>query len=98
MPSEYPVISYLIIAFYIMSNGVCLLLYGLDKRAAQKRSHRINRISEKKLLWWTFISGGLCALAAQQIFRHKTQKLSFQIVALLAALCHLGIWFTLFNQ
>lgn len=95
MSSDYSLIPLLIIAFYIMSNCVCTLLYAWDKRSAMRRGQRI---SEKNLLLWTFVSGGLLALAAQQIFRHKTQKLSFQLVAIVAAISHLIIWFWVITQ
>jgi uncharacterized membrane protein YsdA (DUF1294 family) len=51
------------------------------------------RISEQKLLIWTFLCGGLVALLAQQFFRHKTKKPLFEITAMVACVVHAGAWF-----
>lgn len=50
------------------------------------------RISEQKLLLWSFLCGGLVALLAQQVFRHKTRKPAFEIIAMLSFVVHAGVW------
>ena len=52
-----------------------------------------SRISEQKLLVWTFLCGGLVALLAQQVFRHKTKKPLFEISAIVACILHAAAWF-----
>lgn len=61
--------------------------YGIDKRRAQTGSRRI---SEKNLIFIGLLGGWPGAFAAQQVFRHKTQKLSFQIVFWGTVVTHLG--------
>ena len=52
-----------------------LLIYGMDKRAAQKDKRRI---PEATLLLFGVVGGWPGALCGQQLFRHKTQKQPFQ--------------------
>ncbi|MFZ6799701.1 DUF1294 domain-containing protein [Undibacterium sp. Di24W] len=75
--------------FYGLVNAICLFLYAWDKAAARRHSQRI---SERQLLVWTLLSGGIIALLAQQSFRHKTQKPVFRWVAIIACLLHLLLW------
>ena len=56
---------------------VALVLYGVDK-AASRRSSR--RVPENTLHLFSLLGGWPGALVAQRAFRHKTRKLSFQIV------------------
>ena len=57
-------------------NALTYLLYWLDKRAARRGAWRI---SEAMLLAAGFAGGTLAAIGAQQIVRHKTKKLRFQL-------------------
>lgn len=59
-----------------VTSAGAFLAYWLDKRFAQNGSWRI---SEKNLLLFAFVGGWPGAWVAQQVFRHKTQKRSFQI-------------------
>jgi uncharacterized membrane protein YsdA (DUF1294 family) len=61
----------------IVSSAVAFILYGVDKAASQKSSRRV---SENTLHLWALLGGWPGALAGQRVFRHKTRKLSFQIV------------------
>ena len=61
----------------IMWNLVVFTLYGIDKRKAFKGEWRI---SEKTLLWSSFLFGGIGALLGGKYFHHKTQKWYFQVV------------------
>jgi uncharacterized membrane protein YsdA (DUF1294 family) len=76
------------VAFYGLTNCICLILYGWDKAAAYRHAPRI---SERTLLLWTLLAGGAIALLAQKLFRHKTQKTRFQIVAIFALTLHTGL-------
>ncbi|MBC3880807.1 DUF1294 domain-containing protein [Undibacterium sp. LX40W] len=95
MLSEIPLSTLIPSSFYLFANLICMFLYGWDKQAAKRRAPRI---SEKTLLMWTLMSGGLIALAAQRVLRHKTQKSVFQIIAALALTLHITVWIWLLNQ
>ena len=67
-------------------NLLAFLVYGFDKFAAL---NGLYRISEKQLLTLTLM-GGIGAIAAIRIFRHKTRKQPFRTQADWAALGHLA--------
>jgi len=67
---------------------VSLLAYGFDKRKA-KRGDR--RIPERTLHLLAVFGGWPGALAGQQLFRHKTSKLSFQVVFWLTVFVNVGV-------
>jgi len=46
----------------------------IDKRAAQQGALRV---PERRILFWAYVGGGLGALAAQRVLRHKTEKEPF---------------------
>jgi uncharacterized membrane protein YsdA (DUF1294 family) len=56
---------------------VAFVTYGVDKDAAQRGARRV---PENTLHMLALIGGWPGAFAAQQMFRHKTRKVSFQIV------------------
>ena len=64
------------------------LAYGIDKRRARVGSRRV---PEKSLHLLAFVGGWPGALAGQQVFRHKTQKLGFRIVFWGIVALHLGL-------
>jgi uncharacterized membrane protein YsdA (DUF1294 family) len=66
-----------IIVFYLIISAVTFIVYALDKSAAKQ--HRW-RIQENTLHLLSLLGGWPGALAAQRILRHKTQKVTFQIV------------------
>jgi uncharacterized membrane protein YsdA (DUF1294 family) len=71
-------------------NLYTFILYFLDKKyaIASKR-----RISEKKLLTFTFLFGGIGAVLGMSIFHHKTKTLKFKISAPLAFIfTMLSLW------
>jgi len=55
-------------------NLAVFLLYGWDKKMAQKRSRRI---SEKSLIYMAFFMGGVGAYGGMRFFRHKTKHKKF---------------------
>lgn len=62
--------------------------YGIDKRRAGQGGRRI---AEQTLQTLALMGGWPGALLAQQQFRHKTQKVAFQVVFWLMVLLHVGI-------
>lgn len=76
-------------------NLAAFIAFWRDKRLACAGARRI---PEKTLLWLALIGGSLGAVAAQQLFRHKTRKEPFRsrlyaIMALQAvAVAALAIW------
>ena len=88
---KYFVIAY--VAFVILTSVVAFLLYGFDKRRARNDGRRI---PEKTLQLLALLGGWPGALMGQQYFRHKTRKLSFQLIYWLCVLTHVGIVATLF--
>lgn len=57
-------------------NVFVFLSYGLDKGKARRGGYRT---PEKYLLLMSYLGGGLGAWAGGTHFRHKTQKVSFQL-------------------
>ncbi|WP_165855771.1 DUF1294 domain-containing protein [Marinobacter sp. JSM 1782161] len=75
-------------AIYGVVSGVLFFLYGLDKRAARLDRRRV---PERRLQALALLGGWPGALLAQQLFRHKTRKLRFQVVFWLIVLLHLVV-------
>lgn len=61
--------------YILLINAATFVLYGLDKKLARSGAARV---PEYFLLLVGFAGGTLAAILAQQMFRHKTKKLSFQ--------------------
>jgi uncharacterized membrane protein YsdA (DUF1294 family) len=80
--------------YYILAvSFLTFILWGIDK------SRAINdqwRIPEKWLFALIIIGGALGALLGMVIFRHKTKKTIFWVVAILACLVHAVLLFWLF--
>ena len=64
--------------------------YRSDKRRAEAGAWRI---PESTLHLVDFLGGWPGALIAQQVFRHKTRKVSFQMVFWLIVALHEVFWF-----
>lgn len=60
---------------YLVLSVFLFVVYGVDKRAARRGAWRI---SERNLLFVGVLGGWPGAVIAQQVFRHKTRKSSFQ--------------------
>ena len=82
----YLAIAY--IAVVTLMSLVTFVAYGFDKRRAQNNGRRV---PEKTLHLMALFGGWPGALIGQKVFRHKTQKVSFQIVFWLCVLLHLAI-------
>lgn len=61
----------------IIWNVFVMLLYGADKL---KAIHNKRRISEKMLIGCSLLFGGVGALCAMEVFRHKTRHIKFKII------------------
>jgi uncharacterized membrane protein YsdA (DUF1294 family) len=62
-------------AWFLLVNILTFLIYGADKFAARKNWQRV---PERTLLVCGLVGGWPGGLAAQQLFRHKTQKQPFR--------------------
>ena len=71
------------IAVLIVGSLISFVLYAVDKSKAKKKAWRI---PEKVLLLWGFLCGSVGALAAMQLFRHKTKHFYFYFVNVLGLL------------
>lgn len=76
-------------AIYLAMSLLALFLYWRDKRHARSNEWRT---PEKVLHAVELLGGWPGALMAQQALRHKTRKLSFQLVFWLIVALHEVIW------
>jgi uncharacterized membrane protein YsdA (DUF1294 family) len=74
---------------YVLLSVVCLLLYWKDKRQARQQGQRT---PEKVLHGVELLGGWPGALLAQQLFRHKTRKVSYQITFWAIVVVHQVVW------
>lgn len=77
------------LAVYGIVSLLAFLLYWSDKRKARAEQWRT---PENVLHALEFAGGWPGALLAQQVFRHKTRKVSFQMVFWLIVLLHQIFW------
>ncbi len=73
---ETSTLEYCLILYLLIINIVAFAAFGIDKMKARRGSWRI---SEKALFGLAFAGGSLGALAAMNVFRHKTKHKSFVI-------------------
>lgn len=80
-----------VLAAYGGVSLVLFVMYWIDKRAAKKGGQRT---AENTLHFFELCCGWPGALLAQQAFRHKTRKGSYQFISWLAVLVNLGalVW------
>lgn len=76
-------------AIYLVMSVITFGLYGYDKRQARGEGRRT---PEKLLHGLELLGGWPGALVAQQVFRHKTRKVAFQVVFWLIVLLHELFW------
>ncbi|MBJ9976456.1 DUF1294 domain-containing protein [Pseudomonas sp. S75] len=81
--------SWLPLALYPLASLGCLLLYWQDKRQARAQAWRT---PEKVLHVAELVGGWPGALLAQQLFRHKTRKVAYQVVFWLIVVLHQAFW------
>lgn len=82
-------VSWLPAAIYALMSVVAFAWYGYDKKQAR---HSGQRTPEKLLHGIELLGGWPGALLAQQVFRHKTRKFSYQLVFWLIVLLHELFW------
>ena len=75
-----------VIVIYLIWNLISFIVMGIDKYKAKKNKWRI---SEKTLLSIAFFMGGLGSLIGSYMFRHKTQKIKFNILLPVSVFCNL---------
>jgi uncharacterized membrane protein YsdA (DUF1294 family) len=93
--SEWTTVPFFwVTVWYGVTSLILFALYGIDKRAA-RLSRR--RISEARLHFLAVIGGIPGALLAQQVFRHKTRKTSFQLVTWAIVILHVALFFLVFR-
>jgi len=78
--------------YYLVFSAVTLLVYGIDKRAAINEDHRI---PELVLHGFAILGGWPGALIAQQLFRHKTIKISFQLIFWITLILNCFVFYNL---
>ncbi len=78
-----------VLATYPVLSLISFVQYWNDKHSAQKGRWRT---PENTLHITELLGGWPGALVAQQVFRHKTRKLSFQLVFWLIVLAHQAFW------
>ena len=81
--------SWLPLLVYALLSVVCLLLYWKDKRQARQQGQRT---PEKVLHGVELFGGWPGALLAQQLFRHKTRKVSYQVTFWAIVVVHQVVW------
>ena len=74
---------------YSVLSLITFLIYRSDKRRAQQSERRF---SEKSLQLFALLGGWPGALLAQQLFRHKTRKVSFRLLFWFIVSLHLAFW------
>ena len=80
--------------YLLLASLLTFILYGADKHKARRGAYRI---SERALLGASLLGGALGALAAMQLFRHKTKHVYFYVINVLALLCHVLIAYFLWQ-
>ncbi len=79
----WPLLAYLVVSI------VSFIQYAMDKRSAETGRWRT---PENTLHITELLGGWPGALVAQQVFRHKTRKVSFQLVVWLIIGLHQLVW------
>ena len=83
-------VSLIPLAAYAIVSVLAFFLYWSDKRKARADSWR----TPENVLHAVELAGGWPgALLAQQLFRHKTRKVSYQLLFWLIVLLHEVFWF-----
>lgn len=73
---------------YIVFNLFVFLVYWWDKEAARNGGWRIR---ENTLLSLAFVGGGVGAISAQRLLRHKTRKEPFRSILLSIVILQAGL-------
>ncbi len=82
------------LSYYLFINIITFLVWGFDKFRATLQQWRV---PEKTLYTIIFLGGGIGALLGMTIFRHKTRKPQFKVIATVSIAIHLLIFFYVLN-
>ena len=87
-------VPFLLIAVFVLMSIILFLVMGRDKALSKTRKRRV---PEAALFLLALLGGALGGVLGMQIFRHKTQHMSFVIGFPLLALLQWGavIWMLL---
>jgi uncharacterized membrane protein YsdA (DUF1294 family) len=77
------------LASHVLASSASFGLYWTDKRSAAAERRRV---PEQRLHLAALLGGWPGALVAQQVFRHKTRKASFQVVFWAIVFVHQAFW------
>jgi len=80
------------LAIYAVASLLTFVLYWRDKHSALKDRWRT---PETTLHFFELVGGWPGALVAQQVFRHKTRKLNYQLAFWLIVVLHQAFWIDL---
>lgn len=88
--------DYLLVAsaYLLTISLVTYFVYGIDKKKARNDERRV---SEETLHLLAVFGGSVAAFYAQRHFRHKTKKLSFQIVYWIIVFLQIAISFFVYT-
>ncbi len=84
-----------IATIYAVASALAFALFGLDKSRARTGGPRI---PEATLHLVELLGGWPGAYLGMNVYRHKTQKLSYQVVYWAVVLIHLGGWLLLWPK
>ena len=73
----------ILVYWLVLVNLIAFVMYGLDKAYAKNGARRI---PERSLLFWAWIGGSIGAFLGMKLFHHKTLKVKFVVVPVLAVL------------
>ncbi|WP_165233576.1 DUF1294 domain-containing protein [Aquisphaera insulae] len=79
---------------YLVASVLAFVIYGLDKAAARANTRRV---PESTLLAIGLLGGWPGARIAQQVFRHKTSKTSFQVAFWITVVLNVAAFLVLFS-
>lgn len=65
-----------VILYYVIINILACIMYGIDKRRAERSAWRI---PERTLLFFAFLGGGIGSYAGMYVWHHKTRKSRFRL-------------------
>lgn len=88
-------LPFVALVLYVVASVAAFVAYAVDKRAARNHQHRI---PESCLHLCSLIGGWPGALVAQQLARHKTRKLPFQILFWITVALNAGVLGWLFSR
>ena len=77
----YALTPEILLGLFGVWNILVFIVYAMDKSRAKARRHRI---SERLLLVLTILAGGVGAIFAMLILRHKTKTAIFRIIVPIA--------------